>query len=207
MLFTAADGHDLLSQSAYGLVARETVAIDGPEGARGRGGPYRAGRGGGVSGRATSEALPAGAPSIDELLAEAVAGCRLRAEAALAAVTDGAVIIDIRPLETRIVEGGYLARSSSAATCSRRALTARRGSIPALARSDARLIVMCSEGYASTLAAASLRPRPAGCDLSRGRIQAWKAADLPTRPPSRWAERGRIRGRTRYRGRCAGPRM
>jgi rhodanese-related sulfurtransferase len=55
--------------------------------------------------------------------------------------------------------------------------------IPALARPDARIIVMCSEGYASTLAAASLRRiglRDA-TDLDGG-FQAWQAAGLPTRP-------------------------
>lgn len=54
--------------------------------------------------------------------------------------------------------------------------------IPALARADAPIIVMCSEGYASTLAAASLRRiglREA-TDLDGG-FQAWKAAGLPSR--------------------------
>jgi rhodanese-related sulfurtransferase len=54
--------------------------------------------------------------------------------------------------------------------------------IPALAREDAQIIVMCSEGYASTLAAATLRRiglRQA-TDLDGG-FQAWKAAGLPTR--------------------------
>ena len=55
--------------------------------------------------------------------------------------------------------------------------------IPALARSDAQIIVMCSEGYASTLAAATLRR----IGLSEatyldGGFQAWQAAGLPTRP-------------------------
>ena len=55
--------------------------------------------------------------------------------------------------------------------------------IPALTRADAQIIVMCSEGYASTLAAATLRRiglREA-TDLDGG-FQAWKAAGLPTRP-------------------------
>src|SRR5260221_9919533 len=60
------------TQSAYGLMARETVAIDGPEGARGRGGAHTALADVTASAaELTSEALPAGAPSIDELLAEA----------------------------------------------------------------------------------------------------------------------------------------
>ncbi len=55
--------------------------------------------------------------------------------------------------------------------------------IPALARSDLQFIVMCSEGYASTLAAASLRRigLPEATDLEGG-FRAWQAAGLPTRP-------------------------
>src|SRR5262249_32318435 len=55
--------------------------------------------------------------------------------------------------------------------------------IPALARADAQIIVMCSEGYASTLAAATLRRIGVheATDLDGG-FQAWKAAGLPTRP-------------------------
>src|SRR5260221_6133808 len=148
------------TQSAYGLMARETVAIDGPEGARGRGGAHTALADVTASAaELTSEALPAGAPSIDELLAEARGGMpRLRPEAALAAVTDGAVIVDIRSLEERIGEGEVPA----AMIIGRNVLEWRwdprsEARIPALARPGARLIVMCSEGYASTLAAASLR--------------------------------------------------
>ena len=58
--------------TSYGLIARETVAIDGPEGARGRGGPETALRRPTASAaELTSSDLPDGAPSIDELLAEA----------------------------------------------------------------------------------------------------------------------------------------
>lgn len=89
----------------YGLIARETVAVDGPEGARGRGGAGTA-LAAASAARLTPDALPADAPSIDELLAEARSGLtRLRPEAAFAALTDGAVLVDIRPLEQRIDEG------------------------------------------------------------------------------------------------------
>jgi len=55
--------------------------------------------------------------------------------------------------------------------------------IPALARPDARLIIVCSEGYASTLAAASLR-RLGLLEVTYldGGFQAWRTAGLPTRP-------------------------
>ena len=174
------------TDSRYGLVARETVAIDGPEGARGRGGAHTALADATASAaELTSEVLPAGAPSIDELLAEARGAMqRLRPEAALAAVTDGAVIVDIRPLEQRIVEGEVpgamiIGRNVLEWRCDPRS----EARIPALARHDARLIVMCSEGYASTLAAASLR-RLGLLEVTylEGGFQAWRASGLPTRP-------------------------
>ncbi len=94
------------------------------------------------------------------------------------------MIVDIRPLETRIVEGEI----PGAIIIGRNVLEWRfdprsEARIPALARPDARLIVMCSEGYASTLAAASLR-RLGLHEVTylEGGFQAWKAADLPTRP-------------------------
>jgi rhodanese-related sulfurtransferase/predicted metal-dependent enzyme (double-stranded beta helix superfamily) len=173
------------SATGYGLIARETVAIDGPEGARGRGGADTAlARATASAARLSSDSLPSGGPGIDELLAEARSGLqRLRPEAAFAALTDGAVLVDIRPLEQRIVEGEV----PGALIISRNVLEwrfdpASEARIPALARADMRVIVMCSQGYASTLAAASLRRiglREA-TDLEGG-FQAWQAAGLPTR--------------------------
>ncbi|HEY4851227.1 MAG TPA: rhodanese-like domain-containing protein [Streptosporangiaceae bacterium] len=170
----------------YGLIARETVAIDGPEGARGRGGADTALADASASAaELTSDALPVGAPGIDELVAEARSGLRrLRPEATLAALTDGAVLVDIRPLEQRIVEGEV----PGAIIIGRNVLEWRldprsEARIPALARADARIVVMCSESYASSLAAATLRRiglREA-TDLEGG-FQAWKLAGLPTRP-------------------------
>ena len=170
----------------YGLIARETVAVDAPEGAQGRGGAGTALAAASASAaRLTSDALPADAPSIDELLAEARSGlARIRPEAAFAVLTDGAALVDIRPLEQRIAEGEV----PGAIIIGRNVLEWRldprsEARIPALARADAQIIVMCSEGYASTLAAATLRRiglREA-TDLDGG-FQAWKAAGLPTRP-------------------------
>jgi len=169
----------------YGLIARQTVPIDGPEGGRGRGGADTAlARASASAARLTSDALPDGAPGIDELLAEARSGLRrLRPEAALAAITDGAVLVDIRPLEQRIVEGEV----PGAIIIGRNVLEWRldprsEARIPALARSDMQIVVMCSQGYASTLAAASLRRigLTEATDLDGG-FQAWRAAGLPTR--------------------------
>jgi rhodanese-related sulfurtransferase/predicted metal-dependent enzyme (double-stranded beta helix superfamily) len=170
----------------YGLIARETVAIDGPEGARGRGGADTAlAKATASAGWLTAGALPDGAPGIDELLAEARSGLhRLRPEAAFAGLTDGAVLVDIRPLEQRIVEGEV----PGAIIIGRNVLEWRldprsEARIPALARPDVRVIVMCSQGYASSLAVTSLRRigLPEVTDLDGG-FQAWRAAGLPTRP-------------------------
>src|SRR5499425_1320264 len=173
------------SATDYGLIARETVAVDGPEGARGRGGPGTALAAASASAASlTPDALPDDGPSIDELLAEARSGLtRLRPEAAFAALTDGAILVDIRPLEQRIAEGEV----PGAIIIGRNVLEWRLdprsdARIPALARADAQIIVMCSEGYASTLAAATLRRIGLYevTDLDGG-FQAWKAAGLPTR--------------------------
>jgi rhodanese-related sulfurtransferase/predicted metal-dependent enzyme (double-stranded beta helix superfamily) len=170
----------------HGLMARETVTIDGPEGGRGRGGADTAlAKASASAATLGSDALPSGAPSIDELLAEARSGLqRLRPEAAFAALTDGAALVDIRPLEQRIVEGEV----PGAIIIGRNVLEWRldprsEARIPALARADMRIIVMCSQGYASTLAAATLRHLglTEATDLDGG-FQAWKAAGLPTRP-------------------------
>ena len=169
----------------YGLIARETVAIDGPEGARGRGGADTALADASASAaELTSDSLPPDL-SIDELLAEARGGLtRLRPEAAFALLTDGAVLVDIRSLEQRIVEGEV----PGAIIIGRNVLEWRldprsEARIPALARADARIIVMCSEGYASTLAAATLRRIGLHeATYLDGGFQAWKAASLPTRP-------------------------
>lgn len=172
--------------TVFGLIARETVAIDGPEGGRGRGGADTAlARATESAASLSSDALPAGAPGIDELLAEARSGLRrLRPEAAFAAMMDGSALVDIRPLETRIVEGEV----PGAIIIGRNVLEWRLdprsdARIPALARPDARIIVMCSQGYASSLAAASLRRLglPEVTDLDGG-FQAWQAAGLPARP-------------------------
>lgn len=82
----------------------------------------------------------------------------MRPDAALAALTAGAALADIRPLEQRIVEGEV----PGAIIIGRNVLEWRLdrrsdARIPALARTGGRIIVMCSEGFASTLAAASLR--------------------------------------------------
>ncbi|MGW1776404.1 rhodanese-like domain-containing protein [Streptomyces sp. NPDC002104] len=57
--------------------------------------------------------------------------------------------------------------------------------LPEAVDHDIRVIVICNEGYASTLAAASLHALslPHATDLTGG-FQAWKAAGLPVTAPS-----------------------
>ncbi|HTW97193.1 MAG TPA: rhodanese-like domain-containing protein [Acidimicrobiales bacterium] len=162
-----------------GLFARATVPVDGPEGSRGKG------TGAELSSTAQlTDALPAGR-GIDELLAEARSGLtRLRPEATLAALTDGAVLVDIRTLEERIAEGEV----PGARIIGRNVLEWRldprsEARIAELARFDARIVVMCQEGYVSSLAAANLRRigLVQAADLEGG-FRAWKAAGLLTVP-------------------------
>jgi rhodanese-related sulfurtransferase len=158
----------------FGLTAIETLAVDSPEGARTRS-PAR--------GQFGFE-VPADQRSILDLLDDVRHGLdRVRPEAAFAEIEAGAALVDIRPPEQRLVEGEV----EGAFVIGRNVLEWRLdpksdASIPDLARYDRRVIVMCSEGYASSLAAASLRQLglSLATDLDGG-FQAWKAAGLPTR--------------------------
>ncbi|GAA1812560.1 rhodanese-like domain-containing protein [Luedemannella flava] len=123
--------------------------------------------------------------SIDEILADARA--RLNrlgpAEVARAAAT-GAVLVDIRPEAQRRAEGEI----PDALIVERNVLEWRFDP-----RSDARLpiadsydlpvVVVCQEGYTSSLAAAALQDLGLhrATDLAGG-FAAWRAAGLPVRP-------------------------
>jgi rhodanese-related sulfurtransferase len=126
---------------------------------------------------------PAGARSIDELLAAARARLtRLGPEQVRAAMADGAVLVDIRPAAQRAEHGEI----PGAVVIERNVLEWRLDP-----RSDARLgfagsydlevIVTCQEGYTSSLAAASLQDLGLhrATDLEGG-FAAWRAAGLPT---------------------------
>ena len=158
----------------FGLRAVETLAVDSPEGARTRS-PAR---------RPTRSEARTHQRSIWDLLDDVRHGLdRLAPEAAFAEIGAGAALVDIRPPEQRLVEGEV----PGAFIIGRNVLEWRLdpksdASIPDLARYDRRVIVMCSEGYASSLAAASLRQLglALATDLDGG-FHAWKAAGLPTR--------------------------
>ena len=119
--------------------------------------------------------------TVEAVLAEARAEIErftpLQADAAQA---EGDLLIDIRPLEQRRRDGLV----PGAAVVERNVLEWRldpKGEHrnPALARLDCRVILICDEGYQSSLAAATLvRFGLAAGDVIGG-VQAWYAAGLP----------------------------
>jgi rhodanese-related sulfurtransferase len=120
--------------------------------------------------------------TIDELLAQARAGlARVGPQEALAAIGDGALLIDIRS-ESQVAADGtvpgalWLARNALEWRCDP-GCDARDERVGGLER---RLIVMCDEGYQSSLAAATLQQLgfARATDLAGG-FQAWLQAGLP----------------------------
>jgi len=96
----------------------------------------------------------------------------------------GAVLVDIRPAQQRAAEGGV----PGAVIVERNVLEWRfdpacDARLP-IASYDLQVIVFCSEGYTSSLAAASLLDLGVhrATDLDGG-FQAWQAAGLPVVPP------------------------
>lgn len=123
---------------------------------------------------------PPGARSIDEILEEARARL-VRLTPAQAHAERDALIVDIRPAAQRAEEGGV----EGALIVERNHLEWRfdpesDARLPEAVGYDVRVVVLCSEGYTSSLAAASLQD----LGLSRatdvaGGFRAWKAAGLP----------------------------
>ena len=124
--------------------------------------------------------------TVDDLVARAREGVHRPgpAEAHAAVAEDGALLVDIRPAAQRAREGEI----PGALVIERNVLEWRldpAGShrIPEAHDHDVAWIVVCSEGYASSLAAAGLRELGLhrATDLDGGFV-AWAAAGLPTRP-------------------------
>jgi rhodanese-related sulfurtransferase len=124
---------------------------------------------------------PARARSIDEVLAAARARLsRLDPPAASDAAGDGAILVDIRPAAQRAAEGEI----PGATIVERNVLEwrldpASDARLP-VAGYDLQVIVFCSEGYTSSLAAAALQDLGLrrATDLAGG-FRAWEAAGLP----------------------------
>lgn len=122
---------------------------------------------------------------IDELLERVREGyTRIGPQAAYEASREGALLVDIRYQALRERDGLI----PGAVVVERNELEWRldpRGShrLPQATGHDLRVVVICDEGYASTLAAASLHTLGLhrATDLTGG-FQAWKAAGLPVVP-------------------------
>jgi rhodanese-related sulfurtransferase len=130
---------------------------------------------------------PPGSKTIDQMLAQARERLRrLGPQEAAVAAGEGALLVDIRPQAQRAEEGEI----PGALLVERNVLEWRfdPASAARLPRAsyDLRVIVVCSQGYTSSLAAAALQDlglREA-TDLDGG-FQAWAAAGLPVRPAIR----------------------
>ncbi|MFJ2804786.1 rhodanese-like domain-containing protein [Kitasatospora sp. NPDC087271] len=122
--------------------------------------------------------------TIDDLVERAREGVhRPRAREAYQSQLDGALLVDIRPAAQRAAEGEI----PGSLIIERNVLEWRldpTGShrIPEASGYDVEVIVVCSEGYASSLAAASLRELGLhrATDLDGGFV-GWAASGLPTR--------------------------
>jgi rhodanese-related sulfurtransferase len=119
---------------------------------------------------------------VDDFLDRCRAGLlRLTPEAARAAVENGAVIVDTRPVSQRREQGVV----PGAVVVCRNVLEWRADGTseyadPRLVGKD--LIVMCAEGYSSSLAAASLQAIGLRATDIVGGFDAWRDAGLPIEP-------------------------
>ena len=123
--------------------------------------------------------------TVEELLGQARAGLdRVAATEAAAAIAAGAVLVDIRSDSQRsrdgLVAGAvFVPRNVLEWRCD----PASPWREPLVSDPRRRLILMCDEGYQSSLAAALLQTigHPLATDLAGG-FRAWRAAGLPVEP-------------------------
>ncbi|MFJ1979915.1 rhodanese-like domain-containing protein [Streptomyces albogriseolus] len=127
-----------------------------------------------------------GSLSIDEHLARVRAGLdRVGPQEAYAAAADGALLVDIRYAELRERDGlipGALVIERNELEWRLDPVGSHR--VPHATDHDQRIVVICDEGYASSLAAASLHQLGLhrATDLIGG-FQAWRAVGLPVSAP------------------------
>jgi rhodanese-related sulfurtransferase len=131
----------------------------------------------------TASASEAGPPtSVEQLLADARAALRrLTPEQAYAEMGAGALLVDIRSDGQRAADG----QVPGARVVARNVLEWRLDPAcpnrdPELGRANARIVLLCDEGYQSSLAAATVRSFgvSAATDVIGG-FRAWRAAGLP----------------------------
>ena len=121
--------------------------------------------------------------TLDELLDRARGDLvRVEPEQAAAELADGALLVDIRPADQRS-SGGDI---PGATVIDRNVLEwrlapASQWRIAAITSPETRVIVLCSQGYSSSLAAATLRELGlVNVTDVVGGFEAWQAAGLPT---------------------------
>jgi rhodanese-related sulfurtransferase len=122
---------------------------------------------------------------LDDLLARARSNLdRVDPNAVAAAVAAGALLVDIRPFEQRSRDGDI----PGSVVVDRNVLEWRLDPggayrIPEITGPDQCIVLVCNEGYASSLAAATLQDLGlrSATDLAGGFV-AWRAAGLPIEP-------------------------
>jgi rhodanese-related sulfurtransferase len=112
--------------------------------------------------------------TVTDLLAQARAELvRLTPAQAHAAMANGAIVVDIRPTEQRVRDGEL----PGARVVARNVLEWRLD-----ASCERPVIVVCDEGYQSSLAAATLRRLGVDATDMIGGVQAWLTDGLPLEP-------------------------
>ena len=131
----------------------------------------------------TTPTAPPDALGIAQILEAARARLhRLTPAQACAEVSNGAVLVDIRPAAQRQAEGEIPGAILIERNVLEWRLDPRSDHRLPIASYSLRVIVVCSEGYPSSLAAASLLDLgiAAATDLDGG-FRAWQAAGLPVK--------------------------
>jgi rhodanese-related sulfurtransferase len=130
---------------------------------------------------------PPGARSVDEMLASARSRLsRLTPEQAYTELGAGAVLIDIRPAGQRAADGEVPGSVVIERNHLEWRLDPESGArLPWASDYELRPIVICQEGYTSSLAAAALQDLglAKATDVDGG-FRAWRAAGLPTARPA-----------------------
>jgi len=124
---------------------------------------------------------PPGSCTVDDLLARARTRLvRLTPEEATLALARGAIIVDIRPAAQRATEGAIPGVVIAERNLLEWRFDPASASCLPIASYDLHVIVVCSEGYTSSLAAASLQDLGVwrATDIAGG-FRAWQAAGLP----------------------------
>ena len=125
---------------------------------------------------------PAGARTVDELLAEARSRLqRVEPDEAARRAEAGALLVDTRPAFQRDRDGAI----PGALVIERNHLEWRfdpagDARVPEATGYDVEVVVFCDEGYSSSLAAATLRDLGVDATDLDGGFRAWVAAGLPT---------------------------